>query len=878
MQEGGEFVAPNPNSPAIRGLNASVTNDVTTLSQTLASLSDCLKLTPGFVRLTSRVRTAGAGIRSGDMKRVLQVASWFLCLAVITAYSAALVPAAKAQGVLIIIDHPHPVPLPRPWPNPSPRPAPNPPVSYKVKSLEYHAKVTDQIAQVQVDQTFVNTGSAVAQVQFVFPIPYEGAIDRMTFMVDGKEFEAKLLEAKKAREIYEGYVRRNQDPALLEWVGTGMFQTSVFPVPPGAERKVSLKFSQLLRKDHQLTDILIPLSTAKYTSQAIEKVSVTATIETTTSDIKSVYSPTHLVEIKRPDSKHAVVKYEGTNTIPANDFRLFFDTIDGKMGASLISYRPEGGDEGFFLLLASPEIKTENTERPAKTVIVVADRSGSMSGKKIEQAKDAIKFVLNNLNKGDTFNIIAYDSAVESFKPELQKFDDETKKQALGFIEGLYAGGSTNIDGAMTTALGMIKDDKRPNYVLFLTDGLPTAGETSEVKIAANAKNNNKIRARIINFGVGYDVNSRLLDRLGRENFGQSEYVRPDENIEASVARLYAKMSSPILNNVAVKIEVDAATTESGPSVNRVYPREVYDLFAGEQLVMVGRYKKPGNAKVAITGKIGSDEKKYDFPATLIEKSSDQTYAFVEKLWALRRVGEIIDEIDLKGKNDELVKELVGLATKHGIVTPYTSFLADDLARPGQLADSRLHFEQAGRAVDRLREAEGKAGVSQRAEKKQLQTADLAANTTRQYGLPQGEASGVGGGIASGPAAPAAAPVPGGFDLKNGNRIAGIAGTKPAAGVNKFRNIDTDEEVAADAVQNIGSQTIYRRGKLWIAANSQTIDPEKDQAKIKRVKRFSDDYFALVKANNADENAVLANQREGEELLITLRGQAYQIE
>lgn len=804
------------------------------------------------------------------MKRVLSVASWLLCLAVLMAYTTAQ-PVAQAQGVLIIIDHPHPVPLPRPhpWPHPRPTPTPpTPPISYKIKELAYNAKITDQIAQVQIAQTFVNTGSQQAQVQFVFPIPYEGAIDRMTFMVDGKEYDAKLLEAKKAREIYEGYVRRNQDPALLEWVGMGMFQTSVFPVPPGAERKVTLKFSQLLRKDHQLTDFMLPLSTAKYTSQPVEKVSIEATIETT-AELKSVYSPTYAIEVKRPDSKHAVVKYEAKNAVPATDFRLFFDTNDGKLGASLISYRPENSEEGFFLMLASPEIKTESADRPNKTVIVVADRSGSMSGKKIEQAKDAIKFVLNNLRTGDTFNIVAYDSAVESFKPELQKFDEETRKQALGFVEGLYAGGSTNIDGALSTALAMIKDDKRPNYVLFLTDGLPTAGETNEAKIAVNAKNNNKIRARIINFGVGYDVNSRLLDRLGRENFGQSEYVRPDENIEASVSRLYAKMTSPVLTGVKVSVEVDAATTESGPSVNRVYPKEVYDLFAGEQLVMVGRYKKPGNAKVMITGKINSDDKKYDFPATLVDKSNDQTYAFVEKLWALRRVGEIIDEMDLKGKNDELIKELVSLATKHGILTPYTSFLADDLARPGQLADTRANFEQARRLADRLGEAEGKAGVAQRAEKQSFREAQLAQNTIRSYAESAPRAD------ANAPAAPASS-VAGRPGIASGPGY-GAGGAKPQ-GQNFYRDIDKDEVVAADGVQNVGNQTLYKRGKLWIAANAQSIDPEKDQAKIKKVKRFSDDYFALVKANTQDENAVLATQQEGEQLLITLRGQAYQIE
>ena len=220
---------------------------------------------------------------------------------------------------------------------------------------------------------------------------------------------------------------------------------------------------------------------------------------------------------------------------------------------------PTTSEDGFFLLLASPEVKAASDERPAKTVIFVVDRSGSMSGKKIEQAKDALKFVLNNLRQGDTFNIVAYDSAVEAFKPELQKYDEETRKAALGFVDGLYAGGSTNIDGALTSALGMITDTSRPNYILFLTDGLPTAGETNEAKIVANTRQNNKNRVRMINFGVGYDLNSRLLDRLSRENFGQSEFVRPDENIEAHVSRLYSKMSSPVMTGLEIKVDVDAA-------------------------------------------------------------------------------------------------------------------------------------------------------------------------------------------------------------------------------------------------------------------------------------------------------------------------------
>lgn len=767
------------------------------------------------------------------MKRLLQ-AALVACFALVAG-------AAFGQGVLIFIDPPRPVPLPRPIPRPEP-----PPLTYKIKELGLNAKIVDQVAQVQVSQSFVNTGSRQMEVSFVFPLPYDGAVERLTFLVDGKEFDGKLLNAKEARTIYEGYIRKNQDPALLEWVGTGMFKTSVFPVPPGAERKVTLKYSQLLRKNNNLTDFIFPLSTAKYTSQPIEKVSLEATIESQ-QEIKTVYSPTHGVNVERSDNKHAKVKYEVTNAIPSSDFRLFYDTNDGKLGASVISYRPDDKEDGFYLLLASPEVKTDSMERPAKTVIFAVDRSGSMSGKKFEQAKEALKFVLNNLREGDTFNIVAYDSVVESFKPELQKYDEATRKLALGYVDGLYAGGSTNIDGAMSTALGMVQDANRPTFLLFLTDGLPTAGETNEAKICANAKAKNNYRSRVITFGVGYDLNSRLLDRISRDNHGQSEYVRPDENIEAGVSRLYSKLSSPVMTNVAVKVDIEGAGETA--AVNRVYPKEVYDIFAGEQLVQVGRYKKAGSGKVIITGKVAADEKKHDFAAKFIEKSNDQSFAFVEKLWALRRIGEILDEIDLKGKNDELVTELVSLSTKHGIMTPYTSFLADDQAKPGQLADLRGNAVQAGDRLRMLEAADGIAGVAQRAAKNEFKSAAQAPS------------SGLGGGYGGRPAEAGAK---------------AMAASGPVA--NSYRDIKTDKEVHLDGIRTAGNQALYRRGKVWVAENAKEVDYDKADAKVQKVARFSDDYFALIKDNTAEENAVLARQEDGETLIVKLRGQTYRIE
>lgn len=722
---------------------------------------------------------------------------------------------AFAQGVLIDPDETHRFRLPRRIVRPQPRP-PAPQQSYKIKELAVNATLNDQIAKVQVSQSFVNTGSRQMEVCFVFPLPYDGAVDQMTFMVDGKEYEAKLLSAQEARRIYEGYVRRNQDPALMEWMGTGLFKTSVFPVPAGATRTVTLRYSQICRKTSGLTELLFPLSTAKYTSHPVEKVSVQVNVRSQ-AKIKNVYSPTHSVEVKRPTDQNAVVKFTATNQTPASDFRLMYDIGDAAVGASIVSYRPHGDKDGYFLLLMSPEIKQPDDAATKKNVVFVVDRSGSMSGKKIEQAKAALRFVLNNLREGDLFNIIAYDSVVESFEPELQRFDDDTRAAALGFVEGIYAGGSTNIDGALKAALGQLHDDSRPNYIVFLTDGLPTVGEKNESRIVQNAKQSNKAHTRVFPFGVGYDVNSRMLDKLSRACFGQSQFVRPNEDIETHVSQLYSRIAAPVMTGMEISFDMEGFAPAQGSPVNRVYPKEAFDLFAGDQLVLVGRYKKGGAAKVVVQGTIGGGQRHFDFPAKLTNKSADDTHAFVEKVWAMRRVGEIIDDIDLNGKNQELVNELVALSTKHGIITPYTSFLADENTNLRELA---ANSSRADMALDALSLSSGRRGFVQR---------DLKARLQQANNAPASDAF---------------------------------------AGGAAYKVLADDSEVTVETVQNVGSKTFFRRKNRWI----DSAVTKKQEQEAKKVERYSREYFELVSRHGKSIAKYLAIEGN---VTLEIDGQAY---
>jgi Ca-activated chloride channel family protein len=612
---------------------------------------------------------------------------------------------------VIIIDGtwrrpPHPLPLPRPVPIRS---------DCRIRSVDIHADVQDQAAKVRISQVFQNPSSVPMEAQVLFPLPSGSAVSALTLMVDGHEMTGRILTREEARRTYEEIVRHRRDPALLEYVGRDLFETSVFPVPPGRESTVQIRYSQLLKKDSGMVDFLLPIGAAKHSARPVENLTITVNIAAP-APIRTVYSPTHQADISRPDPTHAVSKLTLHNVTTSDDFRLLYSTDANPVGVNVISYRPSGSEDGYFVLLATPAPAGGATQQIPKTAIFLCDRSGSMSGPKMEQVKSALQFLLRQLGPADTFNIVAYDSEVEAFRPELQRADAGTITAATTWVGSLAAGGGTNIDGALRTGLGMLKDSSRPAYVFFLTDGQPTVGERNELKITQNAAQLNTVHARLFAFGVGYDVNGRMLDRLARELRGQTVYVRPNENIEAPVSALYAKIGTPAMTNVAIDIQLD------GGGVARVYPRQLPDLFRGDQLVLVGRYKKGGAAKITLNGNVGDKKQSLTFHATFADSSHDDSNGFVARLWAMRRIGEIIDDLDLHGRNQELVDELVSLSQRYGILTPYTSFLTEERVN---LSDLRRNITVAAEAVAlQMKDVSGISGFSQREQKAAFQNAN----------------------------------------------------------------------------------------------------------------------------------------------------------
>jgi Ca-activated chloride channel family protein len=660
---------------------------------------------------------------------------------------------ALAAG-LIIVDEAHwwpgPIPPPRPWPPPRPIVPPRPHVfaPLEVSSVQVEARVTDQVAVTTIQQEFYNPNPTRLEGTFLFPLPKGAHLNKFTLEIDGKPAEAELLAADKARRIYEDIVRKAQDPALLEYADRDVLKLRIFPIEPRSHRRITLRYTQLLRLDAGLIGYTLPLNTEKFSAKPLKNLSVKIEIESQ-QPIKSIYSPTHTVEIKRAGARRATIGFEGNQVRPDSDLALYFAPEKAHLGLNLLTHRV-GGEEGYFLLLVSPGIDVAREKVLAKDVVLVLDTSGSMAGKKLDQARKALLFCVASLNPDDRFEIIRFSTEVEPLFDGFVPADSKNRARAERFVEGLKAMGGTAIHDALVKALSVAAGAEkggRPQVIIFLTDGRPTIGVTGESQILESIGKENRGKTRVFSFGIGTDVNTHLLDRLSEMTRASTQYVLPEEDLEVKVSSFFAKISEPVLADPVLRFTGNVR-------VSKLYPSPLPDLFKGEQLVLVGRYSGSGDAAVELEGRVNDAVKTYTYEGTFAEKSDD--HDFIPRLWATRRVGYLLDEIRLHGEEAELREEATELARKYGIVTPYTAYLiVEDEARrnvPESVRSMPRFFldgearQQAAASYDAFRsERGGLSGLAGARYGMALKSADAPAAAAQDSMMESARALGVPG-------------------------------------------------------------------------------------------------------------------------------------
>ena len=533
----------------------------------------------------------------------------------------------------------------------------------RIEKLRSAVQVTvnGRVARVTVEEWFRNTGPIMGEGSYLYPLPGEAAFSDFSLWQGDRELKGEMMDATQARSIYENIVRLKRDPALIELAGHGLIRARVFPIAPGETRKITLRYIQML-------DRVGDAWRFRYASGRDSTPRSFHMELDSAGRIGAPYSPTHRVTtVRRGDTMDVTL----ADARWSGDLEMFVPLTRGLVGMSLITNRPAGERDGYFMMLLAPG-QAADARRLRRDVVGVVDISGSMSGEKLDQAKAALQQLVATLRPGDRFRLIAFSTTVRRDSPGWSDVTPENVRAAQDWVRSLTAEGGTNIAGALTEAFAASPAEGALGVVVFLTDGLPTVGESDPERIA-DAADRARGPFRVFSFGIGYDVNTYLLDRLTERAHGVTEYVGPGGSIETAVGSLAAKIASPVMT--------DLALSGDGAEIYDLQPGSLSDLFAGDEMVVLGRYRSAerGSWGITVTGRRGGREQRFATRAPADAPGSD----YVAHLWAARKAGALGREIRLHGQTPEVMKELRDLALRYGILTEYTAYLVQE---PGAVA------------------------------------------------------------------------------------------------------------------------------------------------------------------------------------------------
>jgi Ca-activated chloride channel family protein len=532
--------------------------------------------------------------------------------------------------------------------------------------VEYHrvtVEINDGYARTRVEQRFYNPYPVEVRGRYVFPIPETAALSDFRVRLDGRPQAVTNMSRSETNLYLQQAVKDRQDPTLLAYMDGETYALEV-TLPPHSAKEMALEYEEVLAPRSGLYRYLYVLGTERYSASNLQEVSVTVDLYSS-KGVASVYSPSHAVTVARMSPNRVRATYTDWDVTPTEDFELYYTTPGQEFGAGLLNYEKDG--QGYFLFLFSPSSTAAATDSIPKDIVFVIDRSGSMGGEKMEQAKEALQFILRQLGEKDRFSIVDFDDVVGGLAFDLLPVSGRSIQEASWYVDQLYARNDTDIESALTTGLEVLagsEEREAAKVVVFLTDGLPTAGVTDEGLIAQSVRRaNDGVGASIHVFGVGYDVNTHLLDQLAAENHGAVVYVEPGQSLERALTEFYSQIAHPLLTGVEVAFE--------GMEVSEVCPQQVPDLFVGSSLVLAGRYRPSSRpVTVRLTGQTAEGQREYA-SSFVLETGSDR--AFIPRLWATRKVGQLLDLVRVEGESQALVAEIKALGLEYGIVTPYTT-------------------------------------------------------------------------------------------------------------------------------------------------------------------------------------------------------------
>ncbi len=643
-----------------------------------------------------------SSVKSQPQVRLARLSPWLLWVALSLALGAlALWPeSASAQGRVIPRPCTRPVP-PRCTPNMdcgvAMIPCPVVPIERISSDVQANLEGGGRVVRYEITEKFVNRGPGLGEADYIFPLPNGAAFEDLRLEINGELVSGETLPADKARQIYEDIVRRQRDPALVEWIGYGLVRARIFPLPTGQEKRVVVRFRSVVRREGsalrvdyargtdpgQRTPVVMPATTERNDDD--ERTTGWSRFTLTIprgADYGEPYSPTHALRIRDRGDKREV-RASGT---AGNITVLLPLRRPNEPSITVVAHAPDR-EHGYALIAISPP--AARTRALPRDLTFVVDVSGSMRGQKMEQAKAAGHAVLASLVRGDRFRLIDFSTDVHTYRDGFIPATRENIRAANRYIDGLRAEGSTNISGALEEALDVDVTPTRGGrlermpFVVFVTDGEPTVGERNPDLIAAMAA---RLRneARVFTFGVGAEIHAGLIEQLALEGRGTAHFVSGNESVERAVSLLAQRLTSPVLSNVRVRAE--------GVRLTNLHPVLPIDLFAGQDLVLLARYDGSGEARIQV--ETDSPDGRLTWTRDVRFPGRENDNAFVGRLWAAQRLGWLAAEKRKRGGSTELDAEIKSLGEKFGIPTEFSSYL---VLEPGMTVAADMRRDAAMR-------------------------------------------------------------------------------------------------------------------------------------------------------------------------------------
>ena len=547
----------------------------------------------------------------------------------------------------------------------------------RLMSSEVNVQVENQVAVITTIQTFKNTLSDAAEFKYAFPLAEEESAIALRWFIHQQWQEAAIGTSPQDTTIPGGGGGEPNDDLDAYLGETPLYFAMTDLLEPDSSVTIELTYVNLLPYEFGNVSFHYPndYHLIQNTYLDMQKIEFTINSER---DITQLLLLSHLADVTTNNGNIAYLRWTGYEIVANQDYSVQF-TLSledlGLFGLSTYldtSQVPDEGGQGFFVFVAEPDAGN-NTDVIQKVFTLIVDRSGSMGGNKIVQARNAASFIVSNLNQGDKFNIVDFSSDVSAFQPTHVDFNPTNASQAQGYISGILASGSTNISGAFSVAIPQfaVTNDSTANIIVFFTDGEATSGITNTQGILDHVQdlvNASETEIMVFPFGIGAGANEQLLSQLASQNDGTAFFLGNDE-LEASITQFYLLIRNPVLLNTEMSFSLSG--------ISQAYPSPLPNLYVGQQMIVAGRYVNPGTVDVNLIGEAFGQPVSYSYPLELTNEPVS-SYQFLPKIWAKKKIENLLVQYYILGPGspaaDEIRAEIVTISLNYGVITPFTSF------------------------------------------------------------------------------------------------------------------------------------------------------------------------------------------------------------